>query len=108
MAAFRSLFALLALLSVKVLADCVSYGIDYANGGAYYIDASSSQYFTFITVFQGEKIRQFGGVARASCGACAAFPASIAGKTWGAGSLTTGARFDRMQPREHQPDLGRP
>jgi hypothetical protein len=53
MAAFRSLFALLALLSVKVLADCVSYGIDYANGGAYYIDASSSQYFTFITVFQG-------------------------------------------------------
>jgi hypothetical protein len=53
MAAFRSLFALLALLSVKVLADCVSYGIDYANGGSYYIDASSSQYFTFITVFQG-------------------------------------------------------
>ena len=53
MAAFRSLLAVLALLSVKVLADCVSYGIDYANGGAYYIDGSSPQYFTFITVFQG-------------------------------------------------------
>jgi hypothetical protein len=53
MAAFRSFFTLLALLSVKVLADCVSYGIDYANGGAYYIDGSSQQYFTFVTVFQG-------------------------------------------------------
>jgi hypothetical protein len=53
MAGFRSLFAVLALLSVKVMAQCVSYGIDYANGGSYYIDASSSQYFTFVTVFQG-------------------------------------------------------
>jgi hypothetical protein len=57
MAGFRSLFAALALLSAKALAQtqCVSYGIDYANGGAYYIDGSSSQYFTFITVFQGKR-----------------------------------------------------
>jgi hypothetical protein len=53
MAAFRSLFALLALVAVRVSAQCVSYGIDYANGGQYYIDASSNQYFNFVTVFQG-------------------------------------------------------
>jgi hypothetical protein len=53
MAAFRSLIALLALVAVRVSAQCVSYGIDYANGGEYYIDASSNQYFSFVTVFQG-------------------------------------------------------
>ncbi len=52
----RPLLALVALLSLSlgVLGDCVSYGVDYANGGAYYIDGSSNQYFSFITVFQGE------------------------------------------------------
>lgn len=34
-------------------AACSSYGVDYSNGGAYLIDASSNQYFSFITVFQG-------------------------------------------------------
>ncbi len=53
---FRPLLALVALLSLSlgVLGDCVSYGVDYANGGAYYIDGSSNQYFSFITVFQGK------------------------------------------------------
>lgn len=52
---FRPLAALVALLSLSltVLADCSSYGVDYANGGAYYIDGSSNTYFSFITVFQG-------------------------------------------------------
>lgn len=53
MAAFRSLFAVLAILAVKALAACVSYGVDYANGGSYYIDGSSNQYFSFETVFEG-------------------------------------------------------
>jgi hypothetical protein len=50
---FRCLIALLALLAVRVRADCTSYGVDYSNGGSYFIDASSNQYFTFITIFQG-------------------------------------------------------
>ena len=54
MPTFRSLFALAAVFSAKALADCISYGVDYANGGSYYIDASSNQYFTFQTVFQGK------------------------------------------------------
>ncbi len=52
---FRWLLGLVALvaLCLGVQADCVSYGVDYSNGGAYYIDGSSNQYFSFITVFQG-------------------------------------------------------
>jgi hypothetical protein len=53
---FRCCFVLLALLLVRVGATeaaCSSYGVDYSNGGAYYIDGSSNQYFSFITVFQG-------------------------------------------------------
>lgn len=49
----RSFVVLFALLAVRVMADCVSYGIDYANGGQYYIDAGSNQYFSFVSVFQG-------------------------------------------------------
>ncbi|KEZ45151.1 hypothetical protein SAPIO_CDS2596 [Scedosporium apiospermum] len=49
----RSFAVLFALLAVRVMADCVSYGIDYANGGQYYIDAGSNQYFSFVSVFQG-------------------------------------------------------
>ncbi|PKS05756.1 hypothetical protein jhhlp_007585 [Lomentospora prolificans] len=52
-ATLRSFATLFALLAVRVMADCVSYGIDYANGGQYYIDASSIQYFSFVSVFQG-------------------------------------------------------
>lgn len=46
----------LAVLLARVSADvaaCSSYGVDYSNGGSYYIDGSSNQYFSFITVFQG-------------------------------------------------------
>jgi hypothetical protein len=32
---------------------CQAFGVDFANGGAYYIDGGSNQYFSFITVFQG-------------------------------------------------------
>ncbi|KAK3394867.1 hypothetical protein B0H63DRAFT_556017 [Podospora didyma] len=58
-AGFRHLWALLMLLVLRVTAveateaACTSYGVDYSNGGAYNIDATSNQYFTFITVFQG-------------------------------------------------------
>lgn len=38
---------------------CSSYGVDYSNGGSYYIDGSSNQYFTFISVFQGKWLRKF-------------------------------------------------
>ncbi|KAL1881424.1 hypothetical protein VTK73DRAFT_3942 [Phialemonium thermophilum] len=44
---------LIGLLFLRARADCASYGVDYANGGSYSIDASSNQYFSFITVFQG-------------------------------------------------------
>ncbi|KAI1868842.1 hypothetical protein JX265_006821 [Neoarthrinium moseri] len=50
------LFRLCALLVVfcsTVWAECQSYGVDYSNGGSYEIDASSNQYFSFETVFQG-------------------------------------------------------
>ncbi|KAK4191165.1 hypothetical protein QBC35DRAFT_488361 [Podospora australis] len=50
---FRCLWALFALLVAQASAACTSYGVDYSNGGAYYIDGSSNQYFSFITIFQG-------------------------------------------------------
>jgi len=59
MPTFRSLFALAAVFSAKALADCISYGVDYANGGSYYIDSSSNQYFTFQTVFQGKTVKNW-------------------------------------------------
>lgn len=49
----RYLSVFLALLTLRVAADCTSYGVDYSNGGTYSIDVSSNQYFSFITVFQG-------------------------------------------------------
>ncbi|OIW28951.1 hypothetical protein CONLIGDRAFT_401496 [Coniochaeta ligniaria NRRL 30616] len=52
----RCCWLVLVLLLVRVNAAeaaCSSYGVDYSNGGAYYIDGSSNQYFSFITVFQG-------------------------------------------------------
>ncbi len=54
-AQFRGFLALVAFVSLclGVRADCASYGVDSSNGGAYYIDGSSNQYFSFITVFQG-------------------------------------------------------
>ncbi|KAL2110754.1 hypothetical protein VUR80DRAFT_736 [Thermomyces stellatus] len=50
---FRSFFLLLTVLAVKVLGQCVSYGIDYANGGEYNIDSTLNEYFSFTTIFQG-------------------------------------------------------
>ena len=47
------LTALLALCLGVLGQSCSSYGVDYSNGGSYYIDGSSDQYFTFISVFQG-------------------------------------------------------
>ena len=51
----RSLAAAVAVLSLAsgVVADCQSYGIDYANGGSYYIDGGSTDQFTFLSTFSG-------------------------------------------------------
>jgi hypothetical protein len=43
----------IVVLALHATAACTSYGVDYSNGGSYYIDAASNQYFSFITVFQG-------------------------------------------------------
>lgn len=51
------LTALLALCLGVLGQSCSSYGVDYSNGGSYYIDGSSDQYFTFISVFQGRRQR---------------------------------------------------
>lgn len=50
---FHHLWLIAALLALKVVADCVSYGVDFANGGSYNIDGSSNENFSFATVFQG-------------------------------------------------------
>lgn len=51
---FRSAAAVLAVFAVRgVLGQCQAYGVDFANGGSYYIDGGSNQYFSFISVFQG-------------------------------------------------------
>ena len=54
----RPLLVLFSILAARVLGQCTSYGIDYANGGQYYIDASSNDYFSFVTVFQGEFLQR--------------------------------------------------
>lgn len=55
----RYLWVLLACLFLQVQADCKSYGVDFSNGGSYQIDGTSNDYFTFITVFQGEPKPEF-------------------------------------------------
>lgn len=52
-ARLQSVFLLVAVLAVQVLGQCVSYGIDYANGGEYNIDSTLNEYFSFTTIFQG-------------------------------------------------------
>ncbi|KAK4466468.1 hypothetical protein QBC42DRAFT_335552 [Cladorrhinum samala] len=52
-ARFSCLWVLLSLLFLRATAACTSYGVDYSNGGAYYIDGASNQYFSFVTIFQG-------------------------------------------------------
>jgi hypothetical protein len=50
----RLLLAALLSLCLGVLGQgCTSYGVDYSNGGSYYIDGSSNQYFSFVSVFSG-------------------------------------------------------
>ncbi|KAI1773579.1 hypothetical protein F4818DRAFT_116471 [Hypoxylon cercidicola] len=48
-----SLWLVIGLFTFRALAACSSYGVDYVNGGSYDIDASSSNNFTFTTIFQG-------------------------------------------------------
>lgn len=52
---FSGLLLFAGWLAAGVLAECMSYGVDYSNGGSYNIDASSNDYFSFATVFQGMK-----------------------------------------------------
>ncbi|KAG4220824.1 hypothetical protein PC116_g30697 [Phytophthora cactorum] len=47
------LWLFVGLFTLRVTADCASYGVDYVNGGSYDIDASSNDNFTFTTIFQG-------------------------------------------------------
>ncbi|KAI0164550.1 hypothetical protein GGR52DRAFT_129751 [Hypoxylon sp. FL1284] len=44
---------IISIFTLRVLAACSSYGVDYVNGGSYDIDASSNDNFTFTTIFQG-------------------------------------------------------
>ncbi|KAK7946830.1 uncharacterized protein PG986_011151 [Apiospora aurea] len=44
---------IVVLLALRVVSDCTSYGVDFANGGSYNIDGSSNENFSFSTIFQG-------------------------------------------------------
>ncbi|KAI9664628.1 MAG: hypothetical protein M1821_006074 [Bathelium mastoideum] len=43
----------LGLFSAKAFADCVSYGVDFQNGGTYFQNSLSSAPFTFVSEFEG-------------------------------------------------------
>ena len=49
----RVLWACLALLANRALADCTCSGLDYTNGGSYLIDGSSDRQFVFTSQFEG-------------------------------------------------------
>lgn len=51
------LAALLILFVVRCLGNCMSYGVDYTNGGSFFLDNESLEVFSFTTAFYG---RQFG------------------------------------------------
>lgn len=36
-----------------VEADCVSYGVDFIDGGTYFINTASPDYFNFTSYFEG-------------------------------------------------------
>lgn len=36
-----------------VAADCVSYGVDFQPGGTYFQNVSSTDPFTFVSIFEG-------------------------------------------------------
>jgi len=42
-----------AFFAVTVQADCESYGIDFQNGGSYFQNISSTDPFTFVSIFEG-------------------------------------------------------
>jgi hypothetical protein len=46
------LYALASLVSYAT-ADCASYGIDFIDGGSYFIDNTLSKDFTFLSDFEG-------------------------------------------------------
>lgn len=49
------LFLSFALFNLLRLAHCTceSYGIDFTNGGSYFIDSTEAIDFTFLTQFEG-------------------------------------------------------
>jgi len=51
------LWACLALLANRALADCTCSGLDYTNGGSYLIDGSSDREFVFTSQFSGKLSR---------------------------------------------------
>ncbi|KAI0881668.1 uncharacterized protein GGS22DRAFT_54808 [Annulohypoxylon maeteangense] len=49
----HTLWFMIGLFALRVLAQCSSFGVDYVNGGSYDIDSTSNSNFTFMTIFQG-------------------------------------------------------
>jgi hypothetical protein len=47
------LYALASLVNYAT-ADCVSYGIDFIDGGSYFIDNTENTNFTFLSDFVGQ------------------------------------------------------
>ncbi|OCK73552.1 hypothetical protein K432DRAFT_312580 [Lepidopterella palustris CBS 459.81] len=43
----------MALLARSALADCVSFGMDFQNGGEYFQNSLSNDDFTFVSQFEG-------------------------------------------------------
>jgi hypothetical protein len=49
--------SLIALGARSVLADCVSYGMDFQNGKSYFQNSLSNDNFTFVSQFEGMCVR---------------------------------------------------
>lgn len=47
-------FLSFALFPLTVSAACQSYGIDFVDGGNYFIDVTSLDQFSFLTQFEGK------------------------------------------------------
>lgn len=48
-----STFVVLSSIFTYVKADCASYGIDFQNGGSYFINSADTSNFTSVTQFTG-------------------------------------------------------
>lgn len=49
-----SLFSLTLITLVPIVkADCQSFGVDFVNGGNYFINDGSTDYFSFSSIFEG-------------------------------------------------------